>query len=65
VFESVTVWLADVLTVWFPKVTAVGVMLIAGVDAVTPVPVRLTVIGVLLALLPIEIVPEAAPVVMG
>ena len=42
--------------------TAPGVTLIAGVDAVTPVPVRLMVIGALLALLLIEMLPEAAPV---
>ena len=45
VFETVTVWLADVFTVWFPKLTELGVTLIAGVEAATPVPVRLTVSG--------------------
>jgi hypothetical protein len=65
VFESVTVWLADVLTIWFPKPTAVGVTLIEGEDAVTPAPVRLIVRGVLLALLLIEMVAEAVPVVVG
>ena len=65
VFESFTVWLAEVLTVRLPKPTAVGVTLIAGVDVVTPVPVRLTVRGVLLALLLIDMLPEAAPVVVG
>ena len=65
VFESFTVWLADVFTVRLPKLTAVGARLIAGVDVVTPVPVRLTVTGVLLALLLIEMLPEAAPVAVG
>jgi hypothetical protein len=65
VFESVTVWLADVFTVWFPKLTAPGVTLIAGVDVVTPVPVRLTVNGEGLALLTIEMLPEAVPVAAG
>ena len=65
VFESFTVWLAEVLRVRLPKLTAVGVTLIAGVDVVTPVPVRLTVRGVLLALLLIDMLPEAAPVVVG
>ena len=64
-FESFTVWLADVFTVRLPKLTAVGARLIAGVDVVTPVPVRLTVTGVLLALLLIEMLPEAAPAVVG
>ena len=64
-FESVTVWLADVFTVWFPKLTAPGVTLIAGVDVVTPVPVRLTVNGEGLALLTIEMLPEAVPVAAG
>ena len=65
VFESFTVWLAEVLTVMLPKLTAAGVTLIAVVDAVTPVPVRLTARGVLLALLLIDMLPEAAPVVVG
>jgi hypothetical protein len=39
--------------------------LIAGVDAVTPVPVRLTVSGEGLALLTIEMPPAAAPVAVG
>jgi len=65
VFESLTVWLAEVFTVRFPKLTALGVTLIAGVDVVTPVPVRLMVRGVLLALLLIEMLPEAAPVAVG
>jgi hypothetical protein len=65
VFETVTVWLADVLMVWFPKLTAAGVTLIEGVDTVTPAPVRLIVTGVLLALLLIEMVAEAVPVVVG
>ena len=64
-FESFTVWLADVFTVRLPKLTAVGARLIAGVSVVTPVPVRLTVTGVLLALLLIEMLPEAAPAVVG
>ena len=65
VFESVTVWLAEVFTVRFPKLTVLGVTLIAGVDVVTPVPVRLTLRGVLPALLLIEMLPEAAPVATG
>ena len=65
VFESFTVWLAEVLTVTFPKLTAAGVTLIAAVDEVTPVPVRLIVRGEALALLLIEMVPEVAPVVVG
>jgi len=65
VFESFTVWLAEVLTVMLPKLTAAGVTLIAGVDVVTPVPVRLMARGLLLALLLIEMLPEAAPVVVG
>jgi hypothetical protein len=65
VFETVTVWLADVFTVWFPKLTAPGVTLIVGVDVATPVPVRLTVIGEGLALLVIVTLPAAAPVVAG
>jgi hypothetical protein len=65
VFETVTVWLADVFTVWFPKLTAPGVTLIAGVDAVTPAPVRLTVSAEALALLMIVTLPAAAPVVAG
>ncbi len=60
-FETVTVWLADVFTVWFPKLTVPGVTLIAGVDAATPVPVRLTVNGEGLALLVIVTLPEVAP----
>ena len=64
-FESFTVWLAEVLTVMLPKLTAAGVTLIAGVDVATPVPVRLTARGVLLALLLIEMLPEAAPVAVG
>jgi len=65
VFESFTVWLAEVLTVTSLKLTALGVTLIAGVDEVTPVPVRLMARGVLLALLVIKMLPEAAPVVVG
>jgi len=65
VFESVTVWLAEVFTVRFPKLTAPGVRLIAGVAVATPVPVSPMVRGVLLALLVIEMLPEAAPVVVG
>jgi hypothetical protein len=65
VFETVTVWLADVFTVWFPKLTVLGATLIAGVDAATPVPVRLTVTGVVVALLLIEMLAEAVPVVIG
>ena len=65
VFESVTVCVAEVFTVRFPKLTAAGVTLIAGVDAATPVPVRLMTTGELAALLLIEILPEAAPVAAG
>jgi len=65
VFESVTVWLDEVFTVKLPKLTALGVRLIPGVDVATPVPVRPMARGVLLALLVIEMLPEAAPVVMG
>ena len=65
VFESFTVWLAEVLTVTLLKLAAFGVTLIAGVDEVTPVPIRLMMRGVLLALLVIEMLPEAAPVVVG
>src|ERR1700720_2045392 len=65
VFERVTLWLADVFTVWLPKATAPGVTLMAGVDAVTPVPVRLTISGDGLALLTIETLPEAVPVAVG
>jgi hypothetical protein len=65
VFESFTVWLAEVLTVKLPKLTAVGVTLIAGLVAATPVPVRPIVRGDGLALLVIETLPEAAPVAVG
>jgi len=65
VFESFTVWLVDVLTVRLPKLMAVGVALMAGVDSVTPVPVRLTVTGVAVALLLIKMLAEAVPVVIG
>jgi hypothetical protein len=65
VLETVTLWLAVVFTVWLPKLTAPGVTLIAGVDAVTPVPVRLTTSGAGFALLTIEILPEAVPVAVG
>ena len=47
------------------RLTAPGVTLIAGVDAATPVPVRLTVSGEGLALLVIVTLPAAAPVVVG
>jgi hypothetical protein len=63
--DSFIVWLAEVLAVKFPKATELGVTLIAGVDAVTPVPVRLTVTVEALALLEIVTLPEAAPVVAG
>jgi hypothetical protein len=62
---SFIVWLAEVLTVRFPKATELGVTLIAGADAATPVPVRLTVNDEGLALLVIVTVPAAAPVVAG
>ena len=65
VLDSFIVWLAEVLTVRFPKATALGVTLIAGADAATPVPVRLTVSGEELALLVIETLPVAVPVVAG
>jgi hypothetical protein len=65
VLDSFIVWLAEVLTVRFPKATALGVTLIAGADAATPVPVRLTVSGEGLALLTIEMLPAAVPVVAG
>src|ERR1700719_2088730 len=65
VFESVTVWLAEVFTVRLPKLTALGVPLIAGVDGATPVPVRLMARGALPKLLLIEMLPEAAPVAVG
>jgi len=65
VFESLTVWLAEVFTVRFPKLTALGVTLIAGVDVATPVPVRLMARGALPALLLIEMLPETAPVAVG
>jgi len=65
VFESLTVWLAGVFTVRFPKLTVLGTTLMAGADAATPVPVRPIARGVLLALLLIEMLPEAAPVVVG
>ena len=55
----------EVFTVKLPKPTAVGVTLMAGVDSVTPVPVRLTVTGAVVALLLIEMLAEAVPVVMG
>jgi hypothetical protein len=57
--------MAEVFTVRFPKLSAAGVTLIAGVDASTPVPVRLITAGELPALLLIEILPEAAPVAVG
>ena len=63
--DSFIVWLAEVLAVKFPKATELGVTLIAGVDAVTPVPVRLTVSGEGFALLTIEMLPEAVPVAAG
>ena len=52
------------LTVTLPKarVVTLGVRITV---AATPVPVRLTVRGVLLALLLIDMLPEAAPVVVG
>lgn len=65
VFETFTVCVADVLTVRLPKLMAVGVALMAGADSATPVPVRLTVTGVVVALLLIEMLAEAVPVVMG
>jgi hypothetical protein len=65
VLVSFTVWLAEVLTVRFPKATALGVTLTAGAVAATPVPVRLTVRGEGLALLTIEMLPEAAPGAVG
>ena len=65
VFESITVCVAEVFTVRLPKLTAVGVTLIAGVDAATPVPVRLITAGELPALLMIEMLPDAAPAVVG
>lgn len=65
VFESVTVCVAEVFTVRFPKLSATGVTLIAGVDAATPVPVRLMTAGELPALWLIEILPEAVPVAAG
>ena len=65
VFETVTVWVAELMTVRLPKLIAVGVTLMAGVDSATPVPVRLTVRGVLVALLLIEMLAEAVPVVVG
>jgi len=55
----------EVLTVKLPKLTAVGVALMAGVDSVTPVPVRLTVTGAVVALLLIAMLAEAVPVVIG
>jgi len=55
----------EALTVKLPKLTAVGVALMAGVDSVTPVPVRLTVTGAVVALLLIAMLAEAVPVVMG
>jgi hypothetical protein len=48
-----------------PKATEFGVTLMAGVDVATPVPDRLTVSGEGVALLTIEMLPEAAPVVAG
>ena len=65
VFVTVTVWLADVFTVWFPNPTALGVTLISGVDSATPVPFRVMVTGVLVALLLIEILADAVPAFMG
>ena len=65
VFESVTVCVAEVFTVRLPKLTAAGVTLMAGVDAATPVPVKPMTAGELPALLMIEILPAAAPVVVG
>jgi hypothetical protein len=65
VFDTVTVWLVAVFTVWLPKATELGVTLIAGADAATPVPVKLIVSGEGLALLTTEMLPEAAPVVAG
>jgi hypothetical protein len=62
---SFIVWLAEVFTVRFPKATELGVTLIAGADAATPVPVRLTVSGEALALLVIVTLPVAAPAVAG
>ena len=55
----------EALTVKLPKLMAVGVALMAGVDSATPVPVRLTVTGAVVALLVIEMLAEAVPVVMG
>ena len=65
VFERVTVCVAEVFTVRLPKFTAAGVTVIAGVDAATPVPVKLMTAGELPALWLIEILPEAAPVAVG
>jgi hypothetical protein len=65
VFESVTVWVAEPLTVTFPKLTALGVILMAGADSLTPVPVKPTARGVLVALLLIEILAEAFPAFIG
>jgi hypothetical protein len=65
VFESVTVWVAEPLTVTFPKLTALGVTLMVGAESLTPVPVRLTVRGALVALLIIEMLAEALPAFIG
>jgi hypothetical protein len=65
VFETFTVWVAEVFTVRLPKLSAAGVTLIAGVEVATPVPVRLTTAGELPALLVIEMLPEAAPAAVG
>jgi hypothetical protein len=65
VFESVTVWVAELLTVTFPKLTALGVTVKAGTASVTPVPVRPTVRGAVVALLLIEMLAEALPVFIG
>ena len=65
VFVTVTVWLVDVFTVWFPNATALGVTLIAGTDAATPVPVSPIVSGEGFALLVIVTLPAAAPVAAG
>jgi hypothetical protein len=65
VLEIFTVWVAELLTVRFPKLTALGVTLMAGADSLTPVPVKLTVRGVLVALLLIDMLAEADPVFIG
>ena len=68
VFVSVTVWLALLVpTVWLANVRLLGDMLadVVDVDAAAPVPLKLTVCALVLALVVIDNVPALAPAAFG